>query len=67
MVYGNFVQIYSNFYTDRDECKVDSPCNEWATCSNTVGSYTCKCKEGYTGDGITCTGIDLGAFPFILG
>lgn len=26
-----------------------------ATCTNTIGSYLCSCKEGYGGDGRTCT------------
>ena len=25
-------------------------------CSNTLGSYACACKAGYSGDGRTCTG-----------
>ena len=25
-------------------------------CSNTVGSYACACKAGFTGDGFACTG-----------
>ena len=25
-------------------------------CIGAGNSYTCACKEGYTGDGITCTG-----------
>ena len=42
--------------TDVDECVLQSPCDSNATCTNTPGSYTCVCNEGYTGDGVTCTG-----------
>jgi uncharacterized repeat protein (TIGR02543 family) len=30
-------------------------CNVNASCTNTIGSYTCSCNAGYIGDGITCT------------
>ena len=29
-----------------------------ATCTDTEGSYTCGCDDGYSGDGVTCTNID---------
>ena len=44
--------------TDVGECS-DSEwnnCHNNAGCSNTVGTYTCICNEGYTGDGENCTG-----------
>ncbi|PWA73077.1 pentatricopeptide repeat (PPR) superfamily protein [Artemisia annua] len=39
------------FSLDINECdrKEDFPCN--GTCINTPGNYTCKCKDGYSGDG----------------
>ena len=46
---------------DIDEC-ADSAlnnCHADATCTNTVGSYTCACDAGYNGDGITCAGSNL--------
>jgi hypothetical protein len=27
-----------------------------AECLNTIGSYTCRCKKGFRGDGYTCRG-----------
>lgn len=37
---------------DVDECGLNlHDCNENAICNNTHGSYTCKCKQGYIGDG----------------
>ena len=40
---------------DVDECVVDSPCHTNATCENTIGSYTCSCDDGYSGNGTSCT------------
>jgi arylsulfatase A len=40
-----------------DEC-LDSTLNDChanAECTNTIGSYTCKCHKGYQGDGKSCT------------
>ncbi|KAJ2953641.1 hypothetical protein O0L34_g1253 [Tuta absoluta] len=37
---------------DVDECGLGlHDCHEHAVCNNTHGSYTCKCKQGYIGDG----------------
>ena len=48
----------SLFFTDLNECINDnatSPCHQY--CANTVGSYQCSCKVGYTltADGHTCS------------
>lgn len=40
--------------TDVDECSQVNECSEHACCHNTAGSYYCKCREGYYGDGYTC-------------
>ena len=45
-------------YLDIDECVMGSHvCDVNANCTNTVGSHKCTCKEGYTGDGRSCSGI----------
>ncbi len=45
--------------TDVDECKLGTAaCDLNAACTNTIGSYTCACKAGYTGDGKTCADLD---------
>ena len=43
---------------DIDECldEVDN-CHASAICKNTLGSFTCTCNQGYTGDGVNCKGI----------
>ncbi|EDO48381.1 predicted protein, partial [Nematostella vectensis] len=39
---------------DIDECTNASACHVNAACTNTPGSYTCTCKQGYHGDGKRC-------------
>ena len=44
--------------TDENEC-LNSPCAEFSTCTNIVGSYQCVCDEGWQGDGYTeCSDIN---------
>ena len=49
----------SNFFSDTDECAKPSSnnCDSNAVCTNTVGTFNCACKSGFTGDGIKCTGM----------
>ena len=49
--------MLSRFILDLDECTTHTHnCDVNADCINTVGSYSCKCNAGYTGDGRTCSG-----------
>ena len=42
-------------HLDVDECKNSlHRCNSHADCTNTAGSYLCRCKPGYFGDGLIC-------------
>ena len=43
---------------DIDECEEGktNDCHPNALCTNTDGSYVCRCLRGYQGDGKTCTG-----------
>ena len=44
-------------FLDVDECSNgDAKCGVHAICSNTQGGYDCVCKDGYQGNGKTCTG-----------
>ncbi len=48
------------FVLDIDECLIGGhncdPTPGEASCTNTIGSWSCACNAGYTGDGVTCTG-----------
>lgn len=55
------------FVSDIDECsKNGSPCDENADCLNNDGSYTCTCKDGFTGNGRVCDGKFLSAYKISL-
>ena len=55
------LEINIPIFSDIDECTTGThdcdPTPFEANCSNTVGSFTCACNTGYTGDGKTCTGL----------
>lgn len=54
-----FFIIHFLFITviDINECAMNiSKCHKNAKCRNTEGSYKCKCRKGFTGDGKSCTG-----------
>ena len=54
---NNIWLIY--FSSDVNECSADSnPCDDNADCSNTEGSYSCRCKSGFIGNGTTCQGSE---------
>jgi len=43
--------------SDVDECqKGTDNCHDSANCVNIGGGFTCTCKEGFIGTGVTCTG-----------
>ena len=46
------------FSSDIDECATgaDNDCSPDASCTNTPGSFTCACNQGYTGEGVMCSG-----------
>ena len=48
---------FSYFLTDADECNTSIRiCDENADCKNTLGSYRCSCKKGFSKDEHTCQG-----------
>eukprot|EP00117_Sycon_ciliatum_P014433 scpid91875/ scgid3163/ Fibrillin-1 len=43
----------------RNEClDYSAGCSTDAHCHNTLGSFQCTCRSGYTGDGMSCTDDD---------
>ena len=46
---GNFICI------DINGCGTN-PCHPQATCQDTIGSFTCTCDAGYSGNGFVCQG-----------
>ena len=46
------------YSADINECELMgmSDCHADADCRDTVGSYDCTCKSGYTGNGTYCAG-----------
>ena len=51
---------------DADECNAYAPvCDISAKCINTIGSFICACKTGFSGDGFSCFGKSI-VFPYFL-
>ena len=53
-----YVPLFIPGYTDIDECASpeSNDCDSNALCTNTDGSYVCRCLRGFKGDGKVCTG-----------
>ena len=54
-----------------DECALSgSQCHSNATCNNTGGTFHCACRNGFSGNGVMCTGTktfkDYAVLEFIL-
>ena len=59
-VLQNYMQLYLLFLdvsTVVDRCAYNNGgCSSLATCTNTQYGRKCKCRKGYTGTGVTCSG-----------
>ena len=56
-----FRRVGTDIFENINECETNNGgCNTNANCTDTVGSFTCKCKDGYTGDGYKiCQGYSI--------
>lgn len=53
--------------TDIDECASGvHDCHSSASCTNTVGSFTCSCNHPFTGDGKTCRHSASGKYSMLI-
>jgi len=44
--------------TDVNECQTNNGgCHSRAICTNTYGSFRCRCRRGYIGNGLSCYGM----------
>ena len=53
---------------DPDPCLNDNhDCDDYANCTTTsIGNYTCKCFDGFEGDGFSCEGTLVGRCYAVL-
>ena len=58
MAWRHVSKIIIIFLIDIDECVTGlANCSVNAECINSIGSFNCTCRPGYTGDGFTCSQI----------
>ena len=54
---STYVHFHTFLLSDANECTIGTHnCHTNADCTNNAGSFTCACKTGYSGDGVTCNG-----------
>ena len=49
-----FLTPFSQIFVNVNECLNRNICHNAATCTNTVGSFTCQCNVGYSGNEFSC-------------
>ncbi|CAF3680624.1 unnamed protein product [Adineta steineri] len=56
---GYKIDNTTNSCTDINECDIESNCDDKTSyCTNTIGSYNCTCKNGYTPASNSCIDIN---------
>ena len=50
------ILIHCHLFLDINECSTYNKCGYNARCTDTIGSYTCTCNNGYKMRGSSCVG-----------
>ena len=52
------IRHFPTHYSDINECaRSTNNCHPQARCENTIGSFKCKCRDGFAGNGVRCSGM----------
>ncbi len=57
---ADIINVIFDSISDIDECLYQQ-CDVNAVCNNTLGSFSCACSKGFTGNGMNCTGENMEA------
>ena len=56
MTNSNLHECLFSSCLDINECENSNDCHMNATCANSIGSYSCACNNGFSGNGTICEG-----------
>uniref|UniRef100_A0A0G4HT65 Uncharacterized protein n=1 Tax=Chromera velia CCMP2878 TaxID=1169474 RepID=A0A0G4HT65_9ALVE len=54
------IKLFTSNWTEIDECASNvHNCGGNASCTDTAGSFTCVCNNGFSGSGLSCAGLHV--------